>query len=180
MSEAGALLEAENTLAQRRRERGAAVLDGTPIDHSGVAEAEAALDALLESERVAADRQRQLAAEQESERRSRLLAQISSEEVQYLARVGLAEQAARDLATNLKAALAHADTIRTAKALRGDKPSTALQATEISRRLSERISLQLRNIVHPIRFGGIRLHTGALEASAIDHRWAEKEKGQIQ
>lgn len=170
----------EGKLAELKAARGSALLDGRKFDNSAVAAAEQELAAIVEAEGEAGRRARALASETEAERLSRLTAQEKGELVQLIAQAGLAEQAARDLRTRFKAILGHATTIAAARSAAGKKPLTALQANEVARRFSERLSLQLMSITHPSTFGSIKLHTGARLThgadAAVAASWTDEEK----
>ena len=82
------------------------------------------------------------------------------------------------MAEHTRTALAHADVMRTALALSEQRPRS-LSAVEIADRLSWRLSIVLRGISHPIRFGKIKLDTGALDMTKTTRSWADAERRAI-
>jgi hypothetical protein len=165
--------EAETRLERLQRERGAAMVDGGPVDHQAIAVAEAELAAMVEAEGVATARERALAAEAEAERVSRLRAQVLNANVERLAAIHDAEVAARTMVAAFKRAFAAIDRMHAAAAAMPMRLDDRLSKGELARRLSYRLSILLQNIAHPAQFGALALMVGPFPK---DEPWSETER----
>jgi hypothetical protein len=153
-------IEAETRLARLQRERGAAMVDGGPVDHQAIAEVEAQLAALTEAEGIVTNRERAAAAEAERERQERLRAQVANSNIERLAAIRDAEVAARTMVAAFKRAFAAIDTMSAAATAIPQRLDDRLSKPETGRRLSYRLSNLLKGLTHPGSFGAIELRVG--------------------
>ncbi len=165
--------EVTERLADLRRQRGAALLDGNAFDHAEIDQLTAELSAIEAAEAEAVRRERATSAEQGRQRRRELLAAFKIEDARRLKAVADAETAAKRLGEALAEALgAGADCVLLMQAL-GLKPKTALEKRDSEIRFGGRLAVALRPVTgHRQTLGHLILPPPAPSHSAD---WVEDE-----
>jgi hypothetical protein len=162
-------------LDELKRKRGAAVLDGAEgtILSDEIAATRATVEAIAEAEAERTRRARQMAAEHEAERVEKLRSQYLAENAKRIEAVARAEVAGRSLAQAARDAIACSDRMNAAAVAAPVRMDDRLGKSEFARRLSHRLSITLRNISHPGRFGELTLTPGPFPT---DGDWTEAER----
>ena len=146
--------DAETRLAELRRKRGAAVLDGRPLDAIEIAATEAELDALAEAEAEQIRRQREAEAARIAALQKVLSAELRDREKARLHLVAQAEAAARELSASLTGVFAAAEAERSTIKRMGKPVPPVLGDEPLARRLGERLAATLSTFrTYPPRLG---------------------------
>lgn len=174
--------EASDRLDELRRERGEALLDGTPIDNQTIIDAEAALDAISAAEAGQEARARSAWAARESERKERLREQLEGVMTERTTAMDNAEKACWALATALTALLdTSANACQIFQAL-GLRQPLHLSVASVKLRAGMRISA----ILHPVTgrtFGNITFPEarGPIlpDGTRLADSWSDADANQI-
>lgn len=146
--------DAIDRLSHLRQQRGAALLDGLPIDDIQIAQIEAEIDALEAAETEAVRRSRQAEAARLEALKSILIAEAKDKEAARLSLIAEAEKHARGFALVMKDIMSITAAERGCFARMGSTVPTALADEPMQRRLGERLSAALSQFSqYPSRLG---------------------------